>query len=299
VESDRTAFHNIKNSQKPRLRGNPFRIFKHAVKMGWHKPHLKVDEHKLYSEDANKEVFTLHRHSAAELTRILVQNSKRRGNNLSPRQKKAFAAFFNSELLDIRKDTEHSRHEVVEAYFHFFDDLFFFGSLRHRVELRIADRTSGGVVGLAGGTRGLYKDDQILGMFDGRLKKAAVLSLFLRQEESRSRKQALQEYRGTLLHEMIHAFLICWACDYEECRVAWSGHGAICKKLFAMNLVLILLSTMAFEPFLQNILKWVFADSQLSRARYCLCPWTGFTRGRILTVGDPASKRVRAGDGRA
>jgi hypothetical protein len=267
--------------------------------MGWHKPHLKVDEHKLYSEDANKEVFILHRHSAAELTRILVQNSKRRGNNLSPRQKKAFAAFFESELLDIRKDTEHSRYEVVEAYFHFFDDLFFFGSLRHRVELRIAYRTSGGVVDLAGGTRGLYKDDQILGMFDGRLKKAAVLTLFLKQEESRSRKHALQEYRGTLLHEMIHAFLICWACDYEECRVAWSGHGAICKKLFAMNLVPILLFTMAFKSFLPTILKRVFADSQLSRARYCLCSCTSLPRGGILTFRNPASKRERAGDGRA
>ena len=256
MESDRIAFHNIKNSQKPRLRGNPFRIFKHAVKIGWHKPHLKVDEHKLYSEDANKEAFILHRHNAAELTRILIQNSKLRGNNLSPREKEAFAAFFKSEILDIRKDTEHSRAEVVEAYFHFFDDLFFFGSLRHRVELRLNYRKSGGGVDLAGRTRDRSKDDRILGVFNGKsMDKAVVLELYVRQEESRSRKVALQEYRGTLLHEMIHAFLYCWACDYEECRVAWNGHGAICKKLFAMNLVPILLSTMAFESFLQNILK--------------------------------------------
>lgn len=233
LESDGIASHNIKISQISCLGEGPFRIFKHEVRMvfGIHKLHLKVDEHKLYSEDANKEVFVLYRHSAGDLRRILIQNSKLRDNALARRQQKALAAFKKSELFDFRKDTGHSRKEVIEAYFHLFDDLFFFGSLRRRVELRITYRKFRGPLCTLGITSDREIEDRIRGMFKGEnVKKAVEIKIYLEEEEHRSRKEALVEYRATLLHEMIHAFLLCWACDYEECTAAWDGHGhgAIC-----------------------------------------------------------------------
>jgi hypothetical protein len=198
---------------------------------GIHNPHFKVEEHKLYSEDANKEIFTLYRHSAGDLCRILIQNSKLRGNALSRRQQKAFAALKKSELFNFRNDTEHSRIEIIEAYFHIFDDLFFFGSLRRRVELRFGYRKFGGFLCLLGITKGRGIEDRVRGMFEGEsVKKAVEIKIYLREEKHRSRKEALVEYRGTLLHEMIHAFFQCWACDFEECITACDGygHGAIC-----------------------------------------------------------------------
>jgi len=57
--------------------------------------------------------------------------------------------------------------------------------------------------------------------------------IFLRERESGSREEMFKEYLGTLLHEMIHAFLMCWACDHEGCSdardVLGKGHGPICK----------------------------------------------------------------------
>ncbi|PMD45415.1 hypothetical protein L207DRAFT_578333 [Hyaloscypha variabilis F] len=56
-----------------------------------------------------------------------------------------------------------------------------------------------------------------------------VVTVFLRESEGRGREEMLVEYRGILLHEMIHAFLMCWACDFEDCSdakdVFGKGHG--------------------------------------------------------------------------
>jgi hypothetical protein len=194
--------------------------------MGRHKTHLKVEGHRLYSNSSNKEVLILNRHSALDLSRNLVQNSRRRCNELSPQQKKALEDFRKNKILDFEHHDGYSRVEVLKAYFHFFDEMFF-GSLRRWVELRYCYRKVGEVA-VGGRTESLLKEERLLGMLKGK-KQRVRLTIYLMENEHRSRRRALAEYRGTLLHEMIHAFLFCWACNYDDCYVAWSGHGSICK----------------------------------------------------------------------
>jgi hypothetical protein len=112
--------------------------------MGRHKTHLKVEGHRLYSNSSNKEVLILNRHSALDLSRNLVQNSRRRCNELSPQQKKALEDFRKNKILDFEHHDGYSRVEVLKAYFHFFDEMFF-GSLRRWVELRYCYRKVGEV----------------------------------------------------------------------------------------------------------------------------------------------------------
>jgi hypothetical protein len=146
----------------------PLHAFKHEVKMGGHKSHLKVDEHRFCSNNSKKEEFILSRHSALDLRRILIQNSRLRGNDLSPRQKKALEDFRKNMILDLKHHDDYSRVEVLKAYFHLFDEMFF-GSLQPWVELRCYFRKAGEVA-VGGRTETLPKKERILGMLKGNNK---------------------------------------------------------------------------------------------------------------------------------
>ena len=60
----------------------------------------------------------------------MISSSKHRGSTLTDLQKTALHNFRNKPEFDLREDVTFSTKEVVSAYFGFFDELFFFGSLK-------------------------------------------------------------------------------------------------------------------------------------------------------------------------
>jgi hypothetical protein len=170
------------------------------------------------------------------LSEILVSNSKLRGNRLSSQQKAALDSFQKRKVFDLGDSNPNYLYpNVLDAYFCFFDDLFFFGSLRDRCELHLR-RFAGnrGGVGLSGRTEKKQKEFSLSRIFKGPEKEMFVIALYLGGESAEcGRRDELLSYIGSLLHEMIHAFLNCWACRYDGCfnadnRVG-KGHGPVCK----------------------------------------------------------------------
>jgi hypothetical protein len=177
-------------------------------------------------------ILTLNRHHPSAVRDILIKNSRLRGDLLSHRQKVALNNFHRQEVLDLKGDNGYSRVEVLKAYSHFFDEMFFFGTLKPRCGLLFFVRHEGEIA-CSGRTQRLEKQRGLDRMLFGPKRQVVTLSLYLYEREHRSRRAALEDYRGTLLHEMIHCFLGCWACDYDKCRdaneVLGQGHGPICR----------------------------------------------------------------------
>ena len=204
--------------------------------MGKHKPHLQVQTHKLWSH--TEKAFTQNRHSVLDLSRMLISNSKVRGNGLSDDQKSVLRDLRREAIYDLgNSNTGYSRIDVLKAYFDLFDEIFFFGSLggHGRCEMGVRCRKTGEVT-LGGTTETLYKNDRLIRQLTGTKRLRLLITVYvMKSEERRSRYCALLEYCGTLLHEMIHAFLQCWACDYDGCSDAkdrlGQAHGPMCRCL--------------------------------------------------------------------
>lgn len=200
-----------------------------------HKPHIRVEHNSLHWHRSGEGILTLNRHTAGGLSKLLIENSRLRGDLLSPRQQEALKDFQRQEILDLNKATAYQRADVLRAYFRFFDEMFFFGTLKPRCGLLFLTREvfrtrGGGHIACSGMTR---KRDKLERMFRGDRKQLVVLTLYLMKKEVGMRKPALEDYCGTLLHEMIHCFLQCWACDYDGCSnakmVLGGSHGPVCK----------------------------------------------------------------------
>ncbi|KAE9375788.1 hypothetical protein N431DRAFT_463852 [Stipitochalara longipes BDJ] len=246
--------------------------------MDWHKSHLKVNTRKLWSQKHN--AFTLHRHSLHDLSLLLVSNSKARDDNLSSYQKIELDSFHRDAIFDLRNNiTGYPRSDVLKAYFYLFDELFFCRSLGDHCDLRfsvVEPRTDGAE--LTGRTESLGK---------GRNR----LTIYLRRSEERTRWEAMSRYVGTLLHEMIHVFMFCWACDHGRCADAIEeddrGHGLVWqdvtyalelaandRRLLDLNISLERAEMLALEvhrtrkwPAVSQLAGWSISQTEL-RARY-------------------------------
>jgi hypothetical protein len=148
-----------------------------------------------------------------ELVPLLISNAKARGSRLSSCQQIELNSFHREAIFDLRDHiTKYTRTNVLKTYFHLFDELFF-GSLGIHCELRssvISPRTDGAE--LTG------RSEELGG---GRNR----IIINLRESEGRTRSEALSRYVGTLLHEMIHVFIYCWACDHGRCADGSGSHG--------------------------------------------------------------------------
>ncbi|KAE9375787.1 hypothetical protein N431DRAFT_463851 [Stipitochalara longipes BDJ] len=201
-----------------------------------HKPHLRVSHSALSYPNPSPEPFRLNRHDASSLSNLLISNSKHRSASLSPPQQNAMSKLQTSHLLDIKKNHRYTLVEILRAYFSFFDDLFFFRSLKLRCGLRFCFQ-KGNQTTFSGVTTLLGKEQQVLQRMKGKgyEKRRVLITIFLREREERSREEMLVEYQGTLLHEMIHALLMCWASDYEGCsdakNVIGEGHGPVWQDI--------------------------------------------------------------------
>ena len=200
------------------------------MELDFHKPHRKVKKRKLWSHKHNEEPFSLHRHGLQELSVLLISSAKDRGNGLSSCQAMELSRFRTKAKYDLRDHvTGYSREDVLKAYFYLFDELFFFGSIGPHCALHLK------VVEARTDKATLNGKTQSLG------KGRNILTIYLRKLEDRTRLEAMLGYVGTLLHEMIHVFMYCWACDHGRCadaiREDGAGHGPVWQDVaYALEL---------------------------------------------------------------
>jgi hypothetical protein len=171
------------------------------VTMGTKHSHHRINPTQLCSIRIHP--FTPRRHSAENLVLLLISFSKHRGSSLSDRQEMALLSFHNQPKFGLRDHITFPTTEVMSSYFSFFDDLFFFGSLRDCCELFI-DQGDAGQRGQVIGKE-LKVKGKVAGLRIEEEKCVIVLSSQLGEFEGRC--AMMTAYVEALLHLMIHAFM--------------------------------------------------------------------------------------------
>lgn len=121
--------------------------------MNKHQAHIRVRDYNLHAGLA--EVFTPGRHYSSHLAEKVILFSKFRGEDLGRLQKLAIHRFHGDRIFDLRPSTtDIPDNAVLTAYFQFFDELFFFGSIggSKRCILKVDDRLAE-----EGGPRGRFR----------------------------------------------------------------------------------------------------------------------------------------------
>lgn len=190
--------------------------------MNKHLRHRAVHTHHLH--EGLPDPFTTGRHYPTYLSRKVVQFAQLRGDALSPLQKQAIHRIHHDPAFDLHDAaTPFSDAEVLTAYFRFFDDLFFFGTLRSsgRCLLRHEQPPRGAVPDPRGRfVKYVHREGGAGGgpvqMYDIVLHAPRETDRFLRFRKS----------LGFLMQAMCHAFLGLWRCKARGCDEVWRERGS-------------------------------------------------------------------------
>ncbi|KAF8849037.1 hypothetical protein BDZ45DRAFT_697895 [Acephala macrosclerotiorum] len=190
--------------------------------MADHKAHRRIHEETL--AQADRVLFMERRHNSIWLAEKAVSFSKRRGDQLINRQNAALLKYRTDTIFVLGKINAHYTDEkVLGAYATIFDDLFFFGSLFPRCRIFLVKGKREETPNLRGHTthQEINKLKRKAPFFEKHLEtEITIIKL-----PERDRPARLRNYLGTLLHEMIHAFLEIWGCCIEGCYDLWQQQG--------------------------------------------------------------------------
>jgi hypothetical protein len=177
-------------------------------------------------------------HGFPDLAAKVTKWSKQRDTygNLSPLQQSALAAYRTDRIFNICDTETFSDQKLLQAYFVFFDKLYFGGKLEGRCKLRMTNRK--GCIRsspLAGETymQQSWIPPRII------LKTWCYIWVFTGEDVVDAKTRRL--YRiGVLLHEMVHAFLLFYGCcgqcswdiqsDGYGHRFAWQDAAYVVEK---------------------------------------------------------------------
>ncbi|KAE8444460.1 hypothetical protein EG329_000551 [Mollisiaceae sp. DMI_Dod_QoI] len=188
--------------------------------MGKHEAHKRIHDHTLANEDS---VLTEERHNSNWLAEKVISFSKRRGDNLTRRQNAAILRYRTDSIFNLSKaDAHRTDEEVLATYKILFDDLFFFGSLFPKCKTFLTYPS--GRKKLLHGYTNCDEEFKLKWEFPFLQKHLEAEITVCRSNEKR-RRERLRNYLGTLLHEMIHAFLGIWGCRYKGCYNTWQRQG--------------------------------------------------------------------------
>ncbi|CZR68695.1 uncharacterized protein PAC_18594 [Phialocephala subalpina] len=157
-------------------------------------------------------------HSASDVAMMVIEYASRREPDLSLRQRKALAWYRSGELsktLSTRRDNDKI---VFNAYFHFFDDMFF-GSLlkKGRISVYLTKKETR-ILKVAGESSTYCRKTQ------GRTKTSCIIWVHRATHIKDNRDQGLFGL-STLLHEMLRCFLDSYTCLTPSCRDGLSQLG--------------------------------------------------------------------------
>ncbi|KAH6721929.1 hypothetical protein BKA61DRAFT_700954 [Leptodontidium sp. MPI-SDFR-AT-0119] len=141
------------------------------------------------------EIFTSGLHYPTYLAEKVIFFSKLRGEGLGRLQKLAIHRFHGERIFDLRPEVEDiSDSAVLTAYFQFFDELFFFGSLggSKRFILKFDSRLAE-----EGGPRGKFSKREVLNVQDG--KQGQIFELLIYRQRGENRYYSLRAALGFML----------------------------------------------------------------------------------------------------
>lgn len=190
--------------------------------MADHKAHKRIHEATL--AQANQLLFTERRHNSTWLAKKVVSFSKRRGDQLTDRQNAALLKYRTDTIFVLGKvNAHHTDEKVLGAYAAIFDDLFFFGSLFPRCRIFLVKGKKGEDPNLRGHT--IHQEINKLKGKAPFFEKHLETEITIIKLREKDRPARLRNYLGTLLHEMIHAFLEIWGCRINGCWDLWQQQG--------------------------------------------------------------------------
>ncbi|KAE8442420.1 hypothetical protein EG329_003378 [Mollisiaceae sp. DMI_Dod_QoI] len=150
-------------------------------------------------------------HSAPDVAMKVIHYTRRIERDLNPRQKSALARYRSKDVFSTRNIGQYSESTIFNAYFRFFDDMFFGGLLKLRCTVVFTGR-DGKKLGEFGesSTHGTMVDGRAEGVYGTiRIHEATHL-----KNDRERRLWGL----GTLLHEMLHCFFDFYTCFIPSCR---------------------------------------------------------------------------------
>ena len=106
---------------------------------------------------------------------------------------------------------------VVTAYYHLFNEVFFFHTLTGRCTIQLTSWNSLTCKAPEqfGHIKNKIQSSHWLGL-NKKLQRLFTIQIYV--DEHQERKRRLTECLGTLLHEMVHGFLYCWICTDGLCQ---------------------------------------------------------------------------------
>ena len=176
----------------------------------FHQRHKTVSKTEL--ERGTKRL-TQGRHDATWLAERAISCAKQK--ELSPIQRRAFSYLTEqADKLNSLSSSDRGMYDNLVIYAKFFNQFYFFGSLREDVRLELHPQEA---------TKAKRLGESTV-IPDGRGVTIRI-QIFTRVQEQPNPQKRWKLYMGTLIHEMIHAYLLLYSCSYQDCSSTWEKCG--------------------------------------------------------------------------
>lgn len=218
-------------------------------------------------------------HSAADVARKVIEYAMRRDPELNSRQRNALAWYRSGEFNKTPRSIRDNDKVILNAYFHFFDELFFGGCLsKSRCSVYLTKKETK-VLKVAG------ESSTYCQKVRGKFEASGTIWIHRASHITNIRDRGLF-CLSTLLHEMLHCFLDIYTCPRSSCRdnlkqlgrehgFAWQDAAYALEKAVTdtkyLNLPLML--ERPFElvlelrkwgnPQIENLGRWGFTEKDL------------------------------------
>jgi hypothetical protein len=159
-------------------------------------PHLPTDRLKIG------------RHDGPELARKVLELSRRRGDPLNSRQKAALKRYRSEPIYRDKACKAFSEETVLKSYFRVFDDLFFRATLYRHCDVIFHGKDHPLMRGCA--------EVEISHKSMLYWVNHCIIHIYSNDGNIDPGK-SLQELLGTLLHGIVHAYLLIYICNEEKC----------------------------------------------------------------------------------
>ncbi|CAD6448985.1 730e182c-5cea-4ebb-9b80-1091c2f04903-CDS [Sclerotinia trifoliorum] len=182
----------------------------------------------------------LFKHRPSSLVGAVWRYIEPTGPNLSDIQKEAIMRWKEIDILNSTNPYQLSPIEnVLEKYFHIFDDLFFRGALKNHVILIISTTCAATIPGCKGHTS---EDSNVVfqraknGQLQCRFNPISTITIYINEKLEPMSGKVLKGLFGVLVHEMCHAFFYIYGCVGNCCRdgsldLGTRGHGIMFQEI--------------------------------------------------------------------
>ncbi|KAF8859177.1 hypothetical protein BDZ45DRAFT_689470 [Acephala macrosclerotiorum] len=150
-------------------------------------------------------------HSAADVARKAMEYARRREPGLNSRQRHALAWYRSGEFNKTLRTAHDNEKRILNAYFHFFDDLFFGGCLSKSRRSVYLTKKETKVLKVAG------ESSTYCRKVHGKCEASGTIWIHRATHITNTHDRGLF-CLSTLLHEMLHCFLDIYTCPKPSCR---------------------------------------------------------------------------------